>query len=90
MKRDCDLEELKTFQQRNCLVFQEMLSISKSMVSSADEASGMLRDDVSKKNLDRIRRIAQELQNMAQHGYDHMEQHLSKTKKELAIWDELR
>lgn len=90
MRRECDLEELKTFQQRNLEVYRDMLLVSKHMVSCAEEASGLLRDDVSRKNLERIRYIAQELQNIAQHGGDHMDNFLCKTKNELAIWDELR
>lgn len=90
MKRNCDLEELKLFQQRNMVIFQEMLAISKSMTDSVEEASGLLQDDVSGKNLDKIRNLAQELQNMAQHGYDHMEHQLSKTQADLDAWDALR
>ena len=88
MRRESDLEELKTFQQRNIEVYQDMLLVSKHMISCAEEASGLLRDDVSRKNLERIHHLAQELRNMAQHGFDHTNNYLSKTRNELAIWDE--
>lgn len=90
MRRECDLEVLKTFQQRNIAIFQEMRAISKAMCESTEEASSLLRDDVSKKNLDQIKDLAAQLQNIAQHGESHMQDCLCKTKKDLDAWNSLR
>lgn len=87
--RDCDLEVLKTFQQRNILIFQEMLTISKAMIASTEEASGLLRDDVSKRNLDDVRNLAEQLHNIAQHGESQMQDYLRKTKEDLDAWNSI-
>ena len=84
--RDCDLEELLTFQEKSIEICQNFCDEGHHLQILADEAEGLLKDDVSKRSIDKVRELAEFLVAAGEHGRSEMELKKRKTQQELDNW----
>ena len=85
-RRDCDLEELLYFQE-SCKSFCENITaLSVLLKGHVDEAAGLLKDSISKKNIRKINDIAEGLTHIGRHWENEMDKYAMQTRAEIEEW----
>lgn len=88
--RDCDLEELLNFQEKSIEICQNLSDEGHHLQILADEAEGLLKDDVSKRSIEKVRELAEFLVAAGEHGRGDMELKKRKTQQDLDSWNTMR
>lgn len=81
--RDVDLEELLNFQQKFIIHAENIQVLAKQLNNHNEAARDVLRDDVSKKSIQKIKEISIFIENMSAYIANEMKKHEGKTRREI-------
>ncbi len=89
-RRDCNLEGLLQFQRKSVEFYQDLMQLSIQLSGKADEAAGILCDEVSAYSLEQVYKAAEEIVKISTVGETTMSEQLNKTQRELDQWQAMQ
>lgn len=86
---DVELNELLEFQQKFIDHAVSIQILSKHLNRSIEEAGELLRDEISKRNLEKVKEISVYMEHIVIYAADEMKRQIEKTKKQIERFENL-